>query len=40
MDHIKPTYIDLGVDLGTSMQNTTCFGEIIFICNKQHLTNI
>ena len=32
--------MDLDADMKTNMQNVACFGKIMSICNKQHLSNI
>ena len=32
--------IDLDVDMDINVQNIACFGKIMSICNKQHLSNI
>ena len=32
--------IDLDVDMETNIQNIACLGNLISICNKQHLSNI
>ena len=36
----KNKTIDLDVDIDTNIQNITCPGKIMSICNKQYLSNI
>ena len=40
MDHINKAITDLGIEIDTDIQNITCLGMMMFICNKQHLINI